>query len=386
MPPHLHNTLRLGIDARILSQPMNGVARYCINLLESLANESRFEIYLFSDTPIRDEYKQYIKDYKLVLSENRGLKKYWKDRILPGQLSEYKISLYHALWDKGTPLFCATPTVVSIHDLYPISKDNRSSGLRKKISKFLSYFFSAHGAKRIFTVSECTKRDIAAKLFVRREKITVTYNDCAREHIKECAASGKSDPVIDEKLKGAPYFISIAGRLDDVRKNTPFLIRSYARFVKEHGLRHKLVIVGQCNEDSPSLGELKNLVDSYDLKDMVIFTGYLEDDILYTLMAQAYAMIFVSLFEGFGIPILEAFFLGVPVITSNVSSMPEIASGGSALLVDPRDEKELSDGMHSLSSDAALRTSLIEKGRARLDDFSWKRTMDKILAEYESVV
>ena len=131
---------------------------------------------------------------------------------------------------------------------------------------------------------------------------------------------------------------------------------------------------------------MKDLIDKNGLRENVIFTGYLPDPVLYHLIKEAGFMVFASLFEGFGIPLLEAFFLGVPVITSNTSSMAEIASSGSALLVDPASENELAAAMTSLCGDPVLRAKLAENGRKRLRDFDWDITIKKTIYAYNEIL
>ena len=238
--------IRLGIDARIFSQAMNGVARYAMALVKGLSECGQFEIYLFSDSPLREEYREYFSGHHLVLFNSRRFKKYWKNWALPFQLLKHGIGLYHAVWDKGVPLLSPCPAIMSIHDLYSISDINKTSNLKKKSRRFIGLFLEGLAAKKIMTVSESTKKEIMKKLHVRPEKITVTYLDCNKRHIEKMLAKG---PAIElpAGLRPKEYIVSIAGRLDDVRKNIPFLIRSFSRSIKDSGNKNecrKLVIVG----------------------------------------------------------------------------------------------------------------------------------------------
>jgi len=380
--------IRLGIDARILSQPMNGVARHLILLLKSLARKKEFEVLLFSDTPLKEEYKDYFSGYQLILFNQPKLKKYWKNWVLPFQLSKHRIDLYHSVWDKGVPLFSPSPVVMSIHDLYSISAENKTAKKSKKAQRRIGLFLEALKAKKILTISEATKGEIVGKLHVPPDKIVVAYLDCDRQYIKS-AVYREEDKGLPYGLAGGRYFIGIIGRLDDVRKNTPFLMRSFSRFLRQSlssGGGDKLVLVGSYDASSESFIALKKLVLEYNIEKNVVFTGYVCDPVLYNLIRQSIAMIFTSTFEGFGIPILEAFTLGTPVITSDRSSMREIASGGSALLVDPASEGELASAMSSLCGDADLRKRLIGNGYKRLGDFDWNIAMEKITDVYYDIL
>lgn len=380
--------IRLGIDARIFSQAMNGVARYAIALLKSLSKNEKFEIYLFSDTPLREEYGPYISNCHLVLSGTRRFKKYWKNWTLPFQLSKHKIDIYHAVWDKGIPIISPCPAIMTIHDLYAISGTNASASEKKKLFKYINLFLEAFSAKKIFTVSESTKKEIIRKLYAKPDKVAVTYLDCDRVYLETMRPSDSAAELLPG-VNPREYFVAIVGRLDDVRKNVYFLIRSFADFINKaapQNKRYKLVIVGSLDKNSESFKSLKSLVKELGIEDKVVFTGYVEDSVLYALMSSAKAMVFISLFEGFGIPILEAFFFGVPLITSNVTSMPEIASGESALLVDPRSEGDLVAAMTSICDDSLLCNRLVENGRRRLQDFDWDSTMAKIVNIYDEIL
>ncbi len=378
--------IRLGVDARILSQPMNGVARHLILLLKSLTQKKEFDVFLFSDTPLREEHRPYFSGYRLILFDQPKLKKYWKNWVLPFHLLKYKIDLYHSIWDKGVPLIAACPVIMSIHDLYAISGDNVTAKKTKKAQRFIGLYLEALRAKKIITISESTKIDIIEKLRVPPKKIVVAYLDCDRQYIK--SASAEEDGAnLPYGLSDGAYFIGIIGRLDDVRKNAPFLIRSFSMFLKRcPGRGEKLVLVGSFYDKSDSFIALKKLVRSYNIEKDVIFTGYVRDPILYNLIRRSISMIFASTFEGFGIPLLEAFTLGTPVITSSRSSMREIASNNSALLVNPASEEELSSAMSSLVGNTALRQSLIENGYKRLKDFDWNVTMEKITNVYYDII
>lgn len=380
--------IKLGVDVRILSQPMNGVSRCTIALLKGLHLESQFEVYLFTDTPLRKEYKQYLFDYRLVTLGNRRLKRYWKNWILPLYLLKYKIDLYHATWDKGIPIFSPCPRVMTIYDLYCVSKSNTYLNKRKKISRFINLYLETSVCKRIFTISENTKREIIENFRVNHQKISLIYLDCDRAYIKKAIAAKNNPAAYYKELSQSEYFMSIVGRLDDARKNIPFLVKAFHKFIEKNmalNSKYKLVLVGSYRKSDESYKKLTELIDSYQLRENIIVTGYLKDEILYNLLNSSKIMIFTSLFEGFGIPLLEAFFLRVPVITSKSSAIPEVANQNSALLINPASEEELAGAISSICNDDNLRKRLIDNGFKRLNDFNWGKTMEKILTVYKEL-
>ena len=197
-------------------------------------------------------------------------------------------------------------------------------------------------------------------------KIDVVYNGC-NELFKPVNESVRSQTK-QKFAAGSDYFLFV-GALHP-RKNISRLFKAFEAFKSQQSSTVKLVIVG---EKYYWTSEIKHTYIGMKFKDDVIFTGRLSTDDLKNVVASALAMTYVPYFEGFGIPILEAMNCDVPVITSNVTSMPEIA-GGAALLIDPFSVESMTEGMLQLYNDGKLREQLIEKGRIRKADFSWNKT------------
>ena len=171
------------------------------------------------------------------------------------------------------------------------------------------------------------------------------------------------------------YFLCIASYLDP-RKNVPFLVRNFLQLITEQpNLDINLVIVGSLSYKSPEIITLMEELKAY--KNRVIFTGFVPDEDLRVLYSGAKAFIFPSLREGFGIPVLEAMQCGTPTITSNVTSLPEIA-GDAAILINPLDSDELCQAMLTLLSDQDLRDQLKHKGIERAKQFSWEKCARKL--------
>jgi glycosyltransferase involved in cell wall biosynthesis len=252
-----------------------------------------------------------------------------------------------------------------IHDINFLHHPKDSRWLT---SRYYNHFFPkfARAADRIATVSEFSKQDIAKSYAVDSSKIDVVYN-------------GINDffKVVDEKTKkhtrekfshGKEYFVCV-GSLHP-RKNIPNLVKSFAKFKKETGADIKLLLAGP---GFWGLSGIHNVVDECGAKEDIVFTGRLFGKDLAEVLGSALAMTFVPYYEGFGIPLIEAMQAEVPIITSNVTSLPEIA-GGAALMVDPFEISAISNAMARMYRDEALRKSLIEKGRQRKTEFSWDRT------------
>ncbi len=269
------------------------------------------------------------------------------------------------------------PSLAVIHDLnfeyYP--KD-----LPWAPRKHFRYYFPkyARKAKRIATVSEYSKNDIATKYGVNPEKIDVVYNG-ANPNFKPVNETEKKI-VQDKYTNGSPYFVFV-GALHP-RKNLVNLFKAFDLFKSSDKNNTKLLIVG---EKQYWTDEIKATYEKMDFRDGVIFSGRLRLEELTKVVGSALALTYVSYFEGFGIPIVEAFYAETPVLTSNVTSMPEIA-GDAALIIDPFSVESISNAMTQISSDKNLRKSLVEKGKKRAELFSWQKSADLLWGAIEKLL
>ena len=237
--------------------------------------------------------------------------------------------------------------------------------------KFFPKF--AHKAKKIITVSEFSKQDIIDNYKVEPDKIDVVYNG-ANEGFKPLSEEEKIK-IRNQYTAGYQYFMFV-GSLHP-RKNLARLFPAFDLYKERTGSDVKLLIVG---EKRWWTEPIQKAYEAMKHKDDVVFVGHLQMAELHRVTAAALASVYVSYFEGFGIPIVEAYKCDVPVITSNVTSMPEVA-GDAALLVDPFDIESIA-GALELVMDDNVRNSLIEKGRIRRNDFSW----DKAAEQWYSVI
>lgn len=225
----------------------------------------------------------------------------------------------------------------------------------------------AHKAKKIITVSEFSKKDIIANYDVEPDKINVVYNG-ANEGFKPLPEE-ETVNVRNQYTAGYQYFMFV-GSLHP-RKNLARLFPAFDVFKEKTASDVKLVIVG---EKRWWTEPIQKAFEAMKHQDDVVFVGHLQMSELHRVTAAALASVYVSYFEGFGIPIVEAYKCDVPVITSNVTSMPEVA-GDAALLVDPFNIDSIADAMIQML-DENVRNALIEKGRVRRNDFSWDKAAE----------
>ena len=286
---------------------------------------------------------------------------------VPRKLRRLKADLFYSP-DGYLSLRSKVPQVVEFHDL----NFEHFPGDMPKIhlwhyKKFFPKF--AAKARRIVTVSEFSKQDIVDCYGVSPDKIDVAYNG-VNEVFKPLDAHQQAQ-VRAKYSDGCPYFMFV-GSLHP-RKNLARLFTAFDLFKRQQPSSVKLLIVG---EKRWWTEPIQKAYDAMSCKEEVVFTGRLSAEDLHQVTASALASVYVSYFEGFGIPILEAFKSDTPVITSNVTSMPEVA-GDAALLVDPFNEASIAEAMVKVM-DEGLRQELIEKGRLRVRDFSWDQAAEKI--------
>jgi glycosyltransferase involved in cell wall biosynthesis len=248
------------------------------------------------------------------------------------------------------------------------------------VRKYYRYFFPrfARKATRIATVSEFSKNDIISQYNIDSTKIDVVYNGCN-------PLFKPIDTILKLQTKqtystGCDYFLFV-GALHP-RKNISRLLEAFDRFKTVSESNIKLVIVG---EKYYWTRQIKHTYLNMRFKKEVIFTGRLTTEELVNVTASALALTYIPYFEGFGIPIIEAMNCDTPVITSNITSMPEVAKDA-ALLVDPFLVSAIADGMLALYQDETLRNNLIEKGRKRKLDFSWDKTASALWKSVLKVV
>ena len=232
-------------------------------------------------------------------------------------------------------------------------------------------------ADKIIAVSKSTKRDIIARARIPANKIEVVYEGFDEGLFKETVPKINIFKQFD--IEKGNYFLFV-GTIQP-RKNLHRLIEAY---IETYGTVHdspKLVLAGGKGWLSDPI---YRHVYTFGLQSRIKFTGFLSNDQLVELYKNALAFVFPSLFEGFGLPILEAFSFGVPVITSDISSMPEVV-GEAALLVDPYDVSDIGKAMKKIRSDPKLRKTLVQKGKVRRQKFSWKKSAEETLVIMEKM-
>ena len=367
--------MRVAIDARKLHD--FGIGTYIRNLLRHLARIDRDSEYVLlcreSDLEVASQLGP---NFRAVLepSPNYSL----REQIhVPWVLHREKPDVFHA------PHYVLPPatrcrSVVTIHDcihlMFPQYMRNRAAYFYARASMWSA----AHQAHRILTVSQASKRDIIHFFSVPPEKVVVVYNA-----IEERFSDTPSEEAIErvrERYQLNHPFVLYVGNIKP-HKNLVRLIEAFAELRRREFDELKLLIIG---DEISKLPALRRAVHSHKLHKHVRFLGYLEDETLASLYRLASVFVFPSLYEGFGLPPLEAMASGTPVVTSNVSSMPEV-TGDAAILVDPYSVDSIVEGIARVLTDPALSADLRRKGIARAREFSWDRSVQRTRQLYQEV-
>lgn len=300
----------------------------------------------------------------------------WFEIAVPYYLKKHKIDVFYS-GDTYLSMKTKVPTLLVCHD---VAYKHYPRHIKKiHLDYYENNFAKFHKrADHIVAVSEFTRQDIIKIYNLDPNKVSVGHNATPEGFIP--ISTNKKKEIQEKLTDGNPYFIYV-GSLHP-RKNVVNLIKAFDLFRKKNNTKHKLVLVGRMAWKNE---ELQEVFITTEFRDDIIFTGHVSNDDLPTYLASADALTYVSVFEGFGIPILEGMSSGTPVITSNVSSMPEVA-GNAAILIDPKDPKSIADGMWKIVSNKELIADLVAKGHERVNEFSWKKTADHIYSEMKKLV
>ena len=365
--------MRIAVNTRfLLPGKLEGIGWFTYETLKRITQQHpEHEFYFLFDRPFDSQFVFGSNVYPVVVpppARHPLLWYLWFEWMLPAQLKKIKPDIFLST-DGYLSLKLKVPQVIVMHDL---AFEHFPDHVATSAKKFYQYYSPRYAvkAKRIATVSDFTRQDIVQRYHISAEKIDVVYNG-SNETFRPLSDEEKK--VVKGKFTyGENYFI-YAGAIQP-RKNVANLFRAFDVFKNQSGSNIKLVIAGRRAWQTE---EAMQVFEKMQFKNDVVFTGHLERSELSKLMGAATALTYVSLFEGFGIPIVEAMNANVPVITSNVSSMPEVA-GEAALLVDPTNVSSIAGAMRSIATDEGLRQKLIEVGKIQCSKFSWQQSADKL--------
>jgi glycosyltransferase involved in cell wall biosynthesis len=381
------STTRIGLDARALTNinRHRGIGLYTARLIEKMLEEAtdfEFVAFGYGEAPDADllapgtadglqwsalpEYRKL--PYHDVLADHLAL---------AGAVKRSGVVLFHGI-DHNLSPFLKCPSLVTVHDLIPLIMRGPYLGPRQRLWSE-AHRRAARRARVVVTVSESTRSDVARIWDIPEDRIKVVYEGVDQ------SAGRVEDALEIEEVTGKhgirrPYFLFTGGF--DPRKNVGNMLLAFKRFLLLTGKDYQFVL---CGDQGKSRRYLRDQVAELGLDGRVVFPGFVPASDLPPIYSGATALLFVSLYEGFGLPPLESMMYQVPVLTSRVSSIPEVV-GDAGLFVDPLEPGEIADGMIRLSSDEELRKELVKNGMKRAAMFTWEKAARETLSLYDQVL
>lgn len=368
--------MRIGINALyLLPGKVGGSETYIRNLVQSLLKIGRENIYyIFINKESKGIFPETDPCIRIVLcplkATNRPVRILWEQCILPFQALRHKVDV---LLSAGmtSPFFSPVPSILVLYDLQHVNQPGNFSRLYLFFLKTIIYL-SAKTSKGIITISEQVKKDIIKYYRIAAEKIIVAH--LAVNHDLFRPEDRGNPPSVMTKYNLPEHYILYAAALLQ-HKNHERLLHAFKEMEREIP-GTKLVLTGAWEDGQNAIA---GMIASLDLQNKVVMLGWLPFEDIPGIYRSAELLVYPTLHEGFGLPVLEAMASGVPVVCSRIEPLIEIA-GDAALLVDPYNESAIARGILSVFRDKTLRMKLIEAGILRAKTFTWERTAFNTLA------
>ena len=370
--------MRIGIEAqRIFRKNKHGMDYVVLEEIKELQkSDTRNEYFVFvapgEDHCLHDSQNVHI------IEIGNNFYPLWEQFSLPRAVNQLNLDMLHCT-SNTAPILCKVPLILTLHDiifLEPRDKSNKSlyqnmgwQYRRFVVPKILKK------CKRIITVSEFELNNIITKLDIPEEKMVMIYNG-----YNEWFRPVEDTELVYQQYIEEPGYFFFLGNTDP-KKNTERTLIAYSKYLEKSDVKRKLLMADL------DRGYLKEIIDRNNIgniRDHIVMPGYINNADLPYIYNNAFAFLYTSLRESFGIPLLEAMACGTPVITSNTSSMPEIG-GSEVIMVNPQNTHEITEKMLLLEKDKTLYQKQKEIGIRRAQQFSWKYTAEQLLTVYEDV-
>lgn len=367
--------MKIGIDCRMYSPRFTGIGRYVFELTQNLFEiDKENEYVLFFNNPEFTNFTPPNKRVKKVLV-NSGHYSLSEQTGYPWLLNKEKLDLMH-FTHFNVPVLYNKPFIVTIHDLtlsyYPGKKMNNWF---YRTAYHTVFKHAVQKSKKIVSVSNNTKQDLQKFYPTDTEKIEVIYEGVN----KEFHPSKNTETTLKKYNIHKPYLLYTG--VWRSHKNLPNLLKAFSILKNDYKFQGQLIITGR--HDPLYANEIFNCAASLKLTNDTIFTGMVDEKELVDLYSAAEVYVFPSLYEGFGLPPLEAMQCGTPVATSNTSSMPEICGKENALFFNPEDPEDMAEKIFQIISEKSLREKLVENGLNHVKKFSWQDMTNRIFKIYQ---
>jgi glycosyltransferase involved in cell wall biosynthesis len=368
---------RVALNCLAGFSPNNGSRVYLLELARALARAGEVDLVLFTaqgeSSSLPSELKALA--YEVNVAPGRSYRQMFQVFRISRAIRKAGVELWHI--PNTMPLFWRRiPAVITIHDVVDLKV--RKYGLARTCYRWLVNTVAAHMADKVITVSQNSMHDIAKYLRVSPGKIAVI---CPAVDEVFCPGDDAISGEMVAKRYGARQFFLFPGGIAK-NKNIEMVLQALANYRRRGGVQ-TLVVTG---EGTPAdTGSMRRLLKKLDLEECVVLTGYVSRDFMPEMYRAAVAVLYPSLYEGFGLPVLESMACGCPVVTSTTSSLPEVA-GNAAILVDPRNPDRIANAMQQVVGDSELRAELIGRGLERARLFSWSKAASETVDVYRVVL
>ena len=370
--------MRIGIEAqRVFRRNKHGMDYVVLQEIKELQKlDTKNEYFVFVAPGVDRCLKDTKNVHIIVIGES--FYPVWEQITLPRTAKKYNLDILHCT-SNTAPIFCDIPLVLTLHDiifLEPRDKNNKSLYQnmgwlyrRKVVPKILDK------CRRIITVSNFEKQNIINKLNIPEKRMAMIYNG-----YNEWFTTFRDVADIYKSYIDKPGYFFFLGNTDP-KKNTERTLIAYSKYLEKSSVKRKLLMADLDKEYLSGIIE-RNHIEN--IREQIVMPGYIVNSDLPYIYNRAFAFLYTSLRESFGIPLLEAMACGTPVITSNTSSMPEIA-GTDAILINPESSDEIAEKMLQLENNELYYNAQKEIGLKRAELFSWKKTAEQLLSLYEEV-
>jgi glycosyltransferase involved in cell wall biosynthesis len=374
--------MRIGIEAqRIFRKKKHGMDMVALELIKQLQIiDTQNEYFIFVNTMEDKESLQETANFKIVYLKESSYP-VWEQYHLPKAVKEYKLDVLHCT-SNTAPLYTSVPLVITLHDIIYLEKWNFTQGTAYQIVGNLYRRWNVpqvvKKARHIITVSNFERGRIADYFKLPTHQLSAIYNGVGT-HFKK--VSNLAELERTKRTYHLPdNFIFYLGNTDP-KKNVMGVLKAFSILKKRGNLDTKLLML---DIDRDYLLNIMQQINDTGLMNDIVFSGYVPNKDLPAIYSQASLFLYPSLRESFGIPLVEAMACEVPIITSNTSSMPEVALDA-ALLVDPNNPYEIAETIHKLQTDLSLQKRLIQKGLERATHFTWKSNAERTLEIYKKL-
>ena len=370
--------MRIGIEAqRVFRRNKHGMDYVVLQEIKELQQIDHKNEYFVFVAPGVDRCLKDTKNVHIIVI-GESFYPVWEQITLPKAAKKYNLDILHCT-SNTAPIFCDIPLVLTLHDiifLEPRDKNNKSIYQnmgwlyrRKVVPKILER------CRRIITVSNFEKQNIIIKLKKKKKRMAMIYNG-----YNEWFKPFRDVADIYQSYIDKPGYFFFLGNTDP-KKNTERTLIAYSKYLEKSAIKRKLLMA---DLDKAYLDGIIERNHIENIREKIVMPGYIVNSDLPYIYNSAFAFLYTSLRESFGIPLLEAMACGTPVITSNTSSMPEIA-GSDAILINPESPEEITEKMLRLETDEEYYNAQKEIGLKRAELFSWRKTAEQLLTLYETV-